>query len=80
MRLPPAEPEPALIVAIAQVSHAMKNGLPNRVGDLGQAGRLGAVEVFSRHDRAGHDDLADLAVGRRASRRTRWESARRESG
>ena len=63
VRLPPAEPEPSLVVAIAQVSHAMKKRLPRGVGDLGQAGCLGSVEILSGHDRAGHDDLADLAVG-----------------
>ena len=39
------------------------NHPPRRVGDLGQCGRLGTVEVLSSHDRARHDDLADLAVG-----------------
>ena len=64
MRLPPAEPEPPLR---RRDSRGRPSGArsprPRRVGDLGQRGRLGAVEVVAGDDRPLDDDLADLAVG-----------------
>src|SRR6185369_17982533 len=59
-----AEPDPALIVQIAHVTHAVPDAA-GRIGDLGQAGRLGAVQVGAADLRAAHGDLADRTCGKR---------------
>ena len=76
VRLAAAEPDPAAVVKVAEVAHAVPEAAV-RVGDLGQSGRLGAVEVGAAHLRPAHGDLADLAGGKRAGRHSMRRSARR---
>ena len=62
MRLAAAEPEPAPLVSIAHVAHAVIEDIARRADDLGERGRFGPIEILPRHDRPRDDELADLAV------------------
>src|SRR5438270_13953764 len=58
--LAPAVPEPALLVQVANIAHAVPPGVA--VLDFGERGIPLALKIFTGDDGAFDDQLADLAV------------------
>src|ERR1700733_13488359 len=57
VRLATTKPDPSFRVEITGVAHAMVNSMPLRVNNFGKLCCLGAIKVFTRHDRTSHDDF-----------------------
>ncbi len=71
VRFAPAEPEPAPLIAITDVAHAMKNGVAGGALDLRERSRFGPIEVLARHDRARQRQTRRSLRLERAGRPTR---------